>query len=168
MRSQLARWGGAVLAPLAFLVASAWWGGRVIELQQRQGVTFEIDGLFWATSLGYLLAATGALVVFAVCLWARSRLVALAYVAVGAFVLFDQPLAWAYGAQINNAPPIAPAPVVTILNETFRRLESGPVGAAQVVGAAMLLGGLAELARRVPGMRVHLTRGHPELPSPTR
>jgi len=168
MRGQLARWGAGVLVPVMFLVAAAWWGGRLIELQRQAGQTFEPDGLAWAMSLAYLLAAGGAAGIFVACRVGHSRLIALAYVLAGALVVFDQPLTFTYGATINGTPPIAPAPVVTLLNEIYTRLEFGPVGVAQVMGGAMLVAGLVELGRHLPGvMRPPRAQKDPDLVAST-
>ena len=142
-----------IFVPVVFLAAAAWWGGRLVELQRQAGQTFEPDGFQWAISLAYVLAACGAAGIFVACRVGHSQLIALGYVLAGALVVFDQPLTFTYGATINGTPPIAPAPVVTLLNEIYTRLEFGPVGMAQVVGGAMLLAGCAEPGRHLAGTR---------------
>ncbi len=140
----------AVLAPIILLTLAAWWGGNVRDMLRREASTFRIDWTVWAISLDYLLAGGGSLVAFFALRWSRSRILAVAYLLAGALLLFDPPLMWTYGASINGAPPVAPQPIATLLNEIYLRFDVGPGVAAQAIAAAMFVAGLVEFARGLP------------------
>ena len=70
----------------------------------------------------------------------------------------EGPLLWTYGAQINEAPPVAPAPIATLLNEIYVRLEFGPGQSVQIIAAATLLAGVVELVRAQPALRLVSSR----------
>jgi hypothetical protein len=61
--------------------------------------------------------AAGVLAVGALALWARSVLVGVAYAVVGGFLVLLVPINWHLAASINEAPPVLPEPVATIVGE---------------------------------------------------
>jgi hypothetical protein len=141
----------ALLGGAAILVAAAWLDTDVLRgIQQRAAATFDITVMAWALPLGYLAIAGGILALGLLARWARSLLVGLAYLVVGAFFAFLGTLVWTVAAQVNDAPSVLPEPIAVFVSQVYRQAESGPLHTVAIIGAGMLLIGLATigLARR--------------------
>lgn len=154
MPDRRARLAIAVVGPFLLIGLAAWWADNVRDLQRHASATFDIGWSAWAVTLDYVIAVGGAFTVFWFLTSARSRLLAVGYVLVGGLLAFDAALIWTFGASINGAPPVAPEPVATLLNEIYVRLEFGPGVGPQVIGAGMLLAGLVDIARSRLGARL--------------
>ena len=95
------------------------------------------------------LAIAGAVVLLAVLAWrSRSVLVGSAYTVVGAFFLGLRLIVWLFATQVNNTPPVAPAPIPDLLGRLMFGTY-GPLDAIAMVGAGMVIGGLLVLGRRL-------------------
>jgi hypothetical protein len=136
----------ALLGGAAILVAAARLDTDVLQgLQQRDAATFDITGRALAQPLGYLAIAGGILALGFLAWWARSLLVGLAYLVLGAFFAFLVTLVWTVAAQVNDAPSVLPEPIAVFLSQVYRQAEGGPVHAVAIIGAGMLLIGLATI-----------------------
>ena len=77
--------------------------------------------------------------------WARSGLVGSVYAIVGALLVFLGPINWIWAATINGADPILPGPITTLVNSLYINAEQGPLNAVAIIGAGMLLIGIASV-----------------------
>lgn len=132
-----------------------WLDTVVVEgIRQRSSQTFDITGIAWALPFGYLAIAGGGAAIVLLARWAQSVTVGLVYALGGAFLVFLFPILWFWAASVNGAAPLLPGPIATFVNEVYAHAESGPLNAVAILGAAMLLAGLATigsaLRHRVP------------------
>jgi hypothetical protein len=149
----------ALLGAAVVLVIAGWVDTVVmVGIHRTSSATFDIIQIAWAVPFGYLTIAAAILVIGLLARWARSVLVGLAYALIGAFLAFLFPINWLWTAETNGAPPILPAPVATFVNEVYSHAEQGPLNAVAIIGAGMLLVGLASIGyelrhpvRAVPG-----------------
>ena len=96
--------------------------------------------------------------------WARSLLVGLAYVLVGAFFAFLVAFVWTIAAQVNDAPSVLPEPIAVFLSQVYLHAESGPLNADAIIGAGMLLIGLTTI-RQVLRSRAPAAQSEEEGPT---
>jgi hypothetical protein len=136
----------AALVPFVALWAAAWFEGNVVsEAVTQAGHNYDYAPASLAYSVAYLIAMGGGMAVAAVAWWARDRIVGLAYLIVGGFVLFDGFLAMKLAWSVNGASPAAPAPIADFLTRVWMS-TTGQSNAALVVAAAMVLAGIGSLA----------------------
>ena len=128
------------------LVVVGWLDTVVmVGIQRDSQTTFDISQIVWALPLGYLAVAAALLVVGLLARWVNSAFVGLVYALVGAFLTFMFPIEWQLAAEINGAAPLLPGPLASFVNEAYLRTEQGPLNAVAIVGAGMLLVGLASI-----------------------
>ena len=130
------------------MLLAAWWFDTDVmqAVLQAEQSTFDMTRSAIALPAGYLMIATGVLVVALLARWADSRLVALAYAVAGAFLVFLVTLVWTLASGNNGAGPILPEPLASFLGNAWTSTESGQLHAVPVLGAAMFLVGAASLA----------------------
>ncbi|HVA86817.1 MAG TPA: hypothetical protein VNF73_10945 [Candidatus Saccharimonadales bacterium] len=136
----------ALLGGAAILVVAAWLDTAVLlGIEHRVAATF--DTTEWALALPAARVATaGSILALALLAWwARSLRVGLAYVVVGAFFAFLGSLNVLFATAVNGAPPVLPEPIATFLGQVYLHAEYGPLNAPAVIGAGMLLIGLATI-----------------------
>lgn len=139
----------AIAAAAVLLFVGGWVDNHVMtRFDQQFRSTFDPAWPTFALAIGQL-AVAGAVVLLVVLAWrSRSRLVGWTYLLAGAFFLGLRLLVWLFAFGVNNAPPVAPAPIADLLSglmfDTF-----GPLNAIPMVGAGMVLGGLLVLGRRL-------------------
>lgn len=147
-------WGVAAVGSAAIsLVLLAWLDATYLTQAQRESVaTFNSRGLSFVLTV-VSLAVAGAALVVAFTTWrSRSVLVGAAIAVVGAFFAF-LPVIWGFAAGVDGAPPAWLEPLRTPINQIFDA-TFGPRFAVGTLGAAMLLVGLATVAR---GLRARST-----------
>lgn len=148
MSSHRARSVVAILGAVGMLMAAAWYDTNVLAAVIRtQGTTFDVTQTAIALPAGFILVAVG---VFGVALLARgadSRVVDVVYALIGAFFAFLFTLMWTVAASVNDAPPVLPDPLPSFIGQTYTATENGTLNAVAVIGAAMLVVGLANLGR---------------------
>ena len=150
MSDRFARAGIALIAAAGILALAGWLDGQVfLEIRRREASTFDISQLAWTLPLGYLAVAAGVVAVAGLARWSRSLLVGVAYTLVGAFFAFLFTIVWQFSAQIDGAPPVLPRPVAQLVSTLDAWGAQGPLHAWSVVGAGMLLAGLATISRVV-------------------
>jgi hypothetical protein len=146
MSDRVARGGAAVLAGLVILIAAGWLEGSIggeIERRRTQADDLAITEL--VVSLAYLAVVGAVLAVPVVIRWARSVLVAVVLGLVGAFFLLLGSVVWAFGAWINNIPPVLPEAIAGVLGDLYF-WQIGPVGAVHLVAASMVVSAVVSLA----------------------
>ena len=99
-------------------------------------------------SLGSILVAATVLLAGVLAWRAASVLVGLTYAIVGGFLVVLPWLVWNFAAQVNDAPPVLPEPLATVVSEIYFRTSGGPLNAVGTIGGAMLIAGVAALVRR--------------------
>jgi hypothetical protein len=145
----------SLVAAGAILVLARWLDTVVLGgIRQTANSTFDVLPASWAFSFGYLLVAGAVLMVAMLGRWARSSVVGVVYALVGALLVFVGPLIWLGAAGLNGAPPFLPGPLATLVDKIYLSGEQGALNAVAIIGAAMLLVGLASigsaLRHRVP------------------
>ena len=136
----------AVLGTALVLLVAAWFDNVLMAaVRQTEGTTFDITQTAAALPVGYVLIAAGTLAILVLARRADSRLVDVAYVVAGGFLTFLFTLVWTLAATINGAPPVLPDPIASFIDEAFTTAETGPLNAVAIIGAAMLVVGLADL-----------------------
>ncbi len=68
------------------------------------------------------------------------------YAVVGAFFAFLPVLLFDLGAQVNDTPPVLPQLIADAVGQVYLRVE-GPLNAVVIIGAGMLVAGLAVIVR---------------------
>lgn len=136
----------ALLGAAAVLGIAGWVDTVVIlGIQRSSAQTFDVSQIAWALPFGYLTIAAAVLVIGLLARWAQSGLVGLVYALVGAFLAFLFPILWLWAAGVNGATPFLPEPIATFITEVYSNLEQGPLNAVAIIGAGMLLVGLATI-----------------------
>ena len=147
---RFARAGIALVAAAGILVLAGWLDGQVfVEIRRQEAASFDPGQLAWTLPVGYLAVAAGVLAVTGLALWSRSLLVGVAYMLVGTFFAFLFTIVWQFSAEINGAPPVLPRPVAQLVGNLDAWGAQGPLNAWSVIGAGMLLAGLATISRVV-------------------
>lgn len=83
----------------------------------------------------------------------RSALLGGIYAVAGALFAFLPVFVWRFAAQINDAPPVLPAPIASAVDEIYFR-STGPLNAVGIIGGGMLLVGLLVMGRSIRGRSV--------------
>ena len=162
MADRFARAGVALAAAAGILVLAGWLDGQVfVEIRRQEATSFDPSQLAWTLPVGYLAVAAGVLAVTGLALWSRSLLVGIAYALVGAFFTFLFTIVWQFSAAINGAPPVLPRPIAQLVGTLDAWGAQGPLNAWSIVGAGMLLAGLATILRVVRGRTAARRPGAP-------
>jgi hypothetical protein len=136
----------AAFVPFVAMWAAAWFDGNVVtEAVIQAGRNYDFAPVSLAYSIAALIAMGGGLAVAAVAWWVRDRIVGLAYLVVGGFVLFDGFLVATFATSVNGASTAAPQPIARFLTQVWFS-TTGRSNAALVVAAAMVLAGIGSLA----------------------
>ena len=147
----------AFVGAAVILVVVGWLDAVVIvAIQRRSAQSFDVTGIGWALPFGYLILAGAILAIALLGRWAASVLVGVAYAIVGAFLTFLFPITWFLAAGVNGATPVLPEPIATFISNIYFNVEQGPLNAIAILGATLLLVGLATIGqavrKRVPAM----------------
>jgi hypothetical protein len=137
----------ALGAAAVALPVLAWLDGTVMRSVQRYAsANFDIGPAAVVSAL-VSLAVAGTVLLLALLAWrSRSSVVGLAYVVVGTFFTFITWVLFTLAAGRNGAPPALPEPIATAISRLY--VDSvGPLNAVIIVGAGMLLIGIAVIAR---------------------
>ena len=118
----------------------------IVGIRQTSAVTFDPMPIVWAMSFGYLMVSGAVLAIALLGRWANSALVGLIYVLVGGFLVFLSPMIWLGAVGLNGAPPFLPEPIATFVNNVYFYESQGPLNAVALIGAGMLLVGVASIA----------------------
>ena len=160
MANRVARAGIALVAAAGILVLAGWLDGQVfVGIRRQEATSFDPGQLAWTLPFGYLAVAAGVLAVTGLAQWSRSLLAGIAYALVGAFFAFLFTIVWQFSAEINGAPPVLPRPIAQLVGTLDAWGAQGPLNAWSVIGAGMLLAGLATIARVVRGRTADLRSG---------
>ena len=153
-----------LVAPLVALWLANWFDGQfVADAGIEAGRSFDIGQEMYATNVGLFATAALVLAVAAVILWSQSRIVAVFCIVLGGFYAFLPALEALLALRVNDDAPSAQEPVATFINARFAEVISGTIGSVYVVGAALLLAGVAALIRDVLRGR-SAGSARPELP----
>ena len=129
------------------LVVAAWFDSTLVtEARRHSAATFDMSGVAAMTALGSLLVAGSILLVATLAWRAASVVVGLAYVLVGAFFVALPWLVWNLAATKNDVPPVLPEALASALGNIYFS-TAGSLNGAGTIGAAMLMAGVATLAR---------------------
>lgn len=137
----------ALVVAVGVLAVMAWFDTTVVrEALQRGRPTAELGPFALLQSLGAL--ATAAAVVLLVLLAWRSRSVAVGviFLVVGAFVELRMWILWSFASGRNDIPALLPDPLA-IAVANLAEVTQGPVNAVGVIGAGMVIAGVAVMAR---------------------
>ena len=131
----------------AVVVGLASWldSSVLVGIQRTSAASFDPTQSAWGLTLGYLMVAGAVLLIGLLARWAQSTIVGLVYALAGAFLAFLFPIVWLWSASINGADPILPGPIASFVDDAYLNLEQGPVNAAAIIGAGMLLVGIASI-----------------------
>ena len=160
MSSRRQRTVAAVLGAVLVLLVAGWFDNILMaEVRQREAATFDITQTATVLPIGYVLIAAAVLAVLVLARRADSRLVDVAYAVAGGFLTVLFTLVWTLAATINGAPPVLPDPLASFIDQAYTTAETGPLNAVAIIGAAMLVVGLADLGlalrrRPSPGISV--------------
>jgi hypothetical protein len=129
------------------LVLVAWFDNTLMsEARRHAAATFDVSGVGAMTALGSLLVAGSILLVGTLAWRAASVVVGLAYVLVGGFFVALPWLVWNLATTKNDVPPVLPEALASALGNIYFS-TSGSLNGAGTIGAAMLIAGVATLAR---------------------
>lgn len=133
-----------VLAAAAIaLVIAAWFDNTVMRDVQEEARTSDPSPAFTMTVLGSLLVA-GSVLLLGVLAWrSASAVVGFAYVVVGGFFAA---LPWLWWNLASVRSDVLPEALALAIRELGSSTE-GPLNAVGTIGAAMLIAGIAALAR---------------------
>lgn len=149
----------AVSLAAAVLLFATWFDHNVLNDARRQmGATFEIGWTMTLMALGTILVAAFALLVAVLAWRAASPVVGVAYALVGGFLVALPWLVWTLAAKTNDRPPALPEPIAAGLGNLYFS-TTGSLNAVEIIGGAMLVAGIASLARsRSPSAGTDWTR----------
>ncbi len=172
--SKTRRTRAALAAGAIVLVVAGWFDSTVARQAESQANgAGDVYGFATMEVLGSLLVA-GSVLLLGVLAWRwASAVVGLAYVVVGGFLVALPWLFW--NLAFRNAPPVPPEWLALALRNLFNftvggsdngyTLNGGPLNAVGTISAAMLVGGVAALARSWRGRVVPVD--HAEVVDPT-
>jgi len=150
----------AVLGAALVLLVAGWFDNILMAaVRQTEATTFDITQTATVLPIGYVLIAAAVLAVLVLARRADSRLVDVAYAVAGGFLTVLFTLVWTLAATINGAPPVLPDPLASFIDQAYTTTETGPLNAVAIIGAAMLVVGLADLGlalRRRPSPEVRV------------
>ncbi len=133
----------ALAAAAIALVIAAWFDNVVMGDVRERARTSDPSPIFTMTVLGSLLVA-GSVLMLGVLAWrSASVVVGLVYVVVGAFFAALPWLWWNLARMTVDVLPEALAVAIRELGSS----TGGPLNAVGTIGAAMLIAGIATLAR---------------------
>ncbi len=135
------------LPSVALLVIRWFDRDELVRLQHESGSSFDLGPIMNGLSVAHVLTPALILAIAFVAWRARSALVGIVYVLVGGLLAFSPALTAAFAVSTNNAPTPAPEPIAHFLADTFFLWEDGITNAVGTVGGAILIVGLAVLAR---------------------
>jgi hypothetical protein len=142
----------ALAGAAGILFLAGWFDSSVIAHRPYPGFD---DPSLAAVGTGFAFVALGGASLAVGWLGARaSALVGLFYVLVGG--LFAGGFRWleeTFGAWNNNAPPVLPDPIVSLLVR-IRLHTQGPLAAVAVIGGAMVVAGIVAIVRSWRDRRV--------------
>lgn len=145
----------ALAAAAIMLVVAGWFDSTVARhAEQQANARGDVYGFVPIEVLGSLLVA-GSILLLGVLAWrSASAVVGLAYVVVGGFLVA---LPWFFWNFALRTPPVLPEALALVLRNLFYFtvggsdnmyfLNGGPLNAVGTISAAMLIGGVAALAR---------------------
>jgi len=171
---QEARWGmsmtGRTLVALAgaalVLVFANWFDNTFMRDAVRYvGRTFDYSGLGVTFMLGAMLVAGSVLFIGALAWRAASVVVGLTFGVVGGFFVALPQLFFNFATQVNDVPPVLPEPLSSALQNIYFTTSDGPMHAVGTIGAAMLIAGIAALARWWRGRSVASSRAEVVVPT---
>ena len=155
----------ALAAAAIMLVIADWFDTTVMfEARRQAAATFDSSGIGAMAVVGSLMIAGSVLLVGALAWRAASLAVGLVYVVVGGFFVALPWLVWNLSTGINDVPAVLPEPVAVALWNIYSS-TTGALNAVGTIGAAMLIAGIAALARWWPGRSV--APGRAEVMDPT-
>jgi len=138
----------ALIVAIGLLATMTWFDTVVVtEARARGRATFETDYLA-LFSLGALLIASSVLLIWRLALDAGSLAVSVIYVLIGGFFAL---LPWtlvALAASTNDGPAVLPDAVANAVSNVFVATV-GPLYAVVVVGASMVIAGVAVIGRTI-------------------
>jgi hypothetical protein len=139
--------GLAVVGAAVLIVLFSWLDTTVVADAIR-GVSAGFDGgpvSFVISLVGVGLAAS--ILGLAVTAWrSRSGIVGSLYAMVGVLLAFLPVIFFSLAAGRNGSPPVLPDPMARLIGDLVRG-TSGPTNAVSLLGASMLVVGLAVLTR---------------------
>ena len=137
----------ALVVAGAALVAAAWFDSSVMrEVQRTAAAAFDQGSLGLAWAIGSIVIAGSVLGLGGLAWRSGSLAVGTVYAVVGAFFAFLPVLLFDLGAQVNDTPPVLPQPIADAVGQVYLRVE-GPLNAVVIIGAGMLVAGLAVIVR---------------------
>jgi hypothetical protein len=147
--SRVGRSALALAAAVVVLVMIAWFDTTVVSDAAQQGAqSFDNRRYVLVAALGTILIA-GSVLLLALLAWrSRSVAVGVVYTAVGAYFALQLWVWMNLAAQVNDTPPVLPYPLDRVVNHIFSATY-GRLNAVGIVGAGMLVAGVAVLAQRV-------------------
>ena len=160
----------AILGAAIVLLVAGWFDTVLMAAVRRtEGATFDITQTAAALPVGYVLIAAGMLAIVVLGRRADSRLVDVVYAVAGGFLTLLFTLVWTLAATINGAPPVLPDPLASFIGQAYTTAETGPLNAVAIIGAAMLVVGLADLGlalRRRPAPEARVAPAAGSMPAP--
>lgn len=172
--SKTSRTLAALAAAAIVLVVAGWFDSTVARhAEQQANAAGDVYGFATMEVLGSLLVA-GSVLLLGVLAWrSASAVVGLAYVVVGGFLVALPWFFWNFA--LRTSPPVLPEALALALRNLFYFtvggsdnmyfLNGGPLNAVGTISAAMLIGGVAALARSWRGRVVPVD--HAEVGVPT-
>jgi hypothetical protein len=147
MMSKVGKRALALGAAAAVLVVMAWFDTTIVRDAAKQGaLIFDHSQYALVAALGMILSA-GAVLLLALLAWrSRSVAVGVIYALVGAYLAFQQWIWMDLAGQINGAPPVLPYPLDSAVNHILNA-TIGPLIAVGIIGAGMLVAGVAVIPR---------------------
>lgn len=148
----------AALAAVLVLLIAHWFDASVLADVEREGARkFDSSLFFLLTPVAHVLTAAGVVGLALVAWWSRSLLLGVAYAVAGGVLVSLPALFWAFSTGGNDSPTSVPGPIASTLSDWFIATGDGVTGAVFTVGAAMLLSGLAVIARALRRRRMIVT-----------
>jgi len=137
----------ALVAAPVVLILMAWFDTTVVHgASQQAAATFDMSQVGLVVALGMTLVA-GAVLALALIAWrSRSVAVGVVYAVVGAYLALQVWIIWTFAAQINDTPPVLPEPFLSAVTNLYHATD-GPLNAVGIIGAGMLVAGVAVIAR---------------------
>jgi len=141
---------GRALAALAaaaiVLVIAAWYDAAFLaEAELRAKASFELGKEMFFVSLGGFAVAGTVLLLAWLARSSRSRVVGVIYLVVGAFFALLPWIFTTFALYGTDVPPLLPEPLARVVGDIYLATV-GPLNAVVVIGAGMVIGGLAAIA----------------------
>ena len=148
----------AALAAVPVLLVAHWFDASVLADAERQGASnFDLGPFFYLTPVAHVLTATGVVGLVLVAWWSRSLVLGVAYAVAGGVLVALPALFEAFATGGSDSPTGAPGPIASTLSNWFIATGDGLTGAVFTVSAAMLLAGIAVIARVLRQRRLSVT-----------